>query len=507
MSTLSNSSQNNTFLKSREKGIILLLYVLAAIHVFVFSAAFPFFNNVDEAMHFDLVLKYAHGDVPGKIEVVSADSTPYLALMSSHEYFEKPDQFSDGKFPPPPWTLPAGKERQDLAVRSALWQTHDNYEVSQAPLYYLLAGLWWRIGGGLGFHDGWLVYWLRFLNIPLVIGLIWLARATARLVFPDNFFLRLGVPALLAFMPQSAFYSIGNDMLSSLCFGLTFIFFIQWLRAESPFAWPGVVTGLAFAATYLSKTTNLPELTVIAAAILFKTWQDLQRGKFRETSRALAGFLCCAEPPVIGWIIWCKTHFGDATGSNIKTQYMGWTLKPFTQWWHHPIFSPHGFWTYLSGQLGTFWQGELWWHGPRLCLPGTDDIYTLLSLLLLPASLSALSSRLPAATSIQRHALQLSLACLVAGLGFFGLMSIIYDFHNCPYPSRTHPYFTSGRLLLGALIPFLLLILYGLDRLLARFEDVTKLITLAAIILTMLLLETVTNWPAFSSAYNWFHLP
>jgi hypothetical protein len=157
--------------------------------------------------------------------------------------------------------------------------------------------------------------------------------------------------------------------------------------------------------------------------------------------------------------------------------------------------------------MGTFWQGEFWWHGPRLCLPGTDDIYTLVSLLLLASALPALSPQSSAVTSIQRHVLQLSLACFVAGLGFFGLMSIIYDFHDCPYPSRAHPYFTSGRLLLGALIPFLLLIVYGLDRLLARFEDLTKFIMLAAIVLTMLMLETATNWPAFSSDYNWFHLP
>jgi hypothetical protein len=507
MRTLSSSDHHDTFLQSREKGIISLLCVLAAIHVFVFSAAFPFFNNVDEAMHFDLVLKYAQGDIPHKTEAVSPDSTSYLALLSSHEYFESPDQFTDGKLPPPPWALPPGKESLDLAIRSALWQTHENYEISQTPLYYLLAGSWWHIGGALGLHDGWLVYWLRFLNIPLIIGLIWLAHATARLLFPDNFFLRLGAPALLAFMPQSAFYSIGNDMLSSLCFGLTFISFIQWLRAESPSAVPAVSTGLAFAATYLTKMTNLPELTVITVAILFKTWHDIQCGKFRENSRALAAFICCAEPPMIAWIIWCKAHFGDATGANIKTQYLGWTLKPFAQWWHHPIFSPHGFWTYLSGELGTFWQGEFWWHGPRMCLPGTDDLYTLLSLVLLAAALPALSPRLPAATSIQRHALQLSLACLVAGLGFFGLMSIIYDFHDCPNPSRTHPYFAFGRMLLGTLIPFLLLILFGLQRLLTRFGDGTKWITLGAMILAMLLLETVTNWPAFSSPYNWFHLP
>ena len=35
--------------------------LLGAVHVLVFSAAFPFFNNLGEIPHFDLVVKYAHG--------------------------------------------------------------------------------------------------------------------------------------------------------------------------------------------------------------------------------------------------------------------------------------------------------------------------------------------------------------------------------------------------------------------------------------------------------------
>ena len=47
-----------------EGRIALILCVLAALRVFVFSAAFPFFTNVDEQSHVDLVSKYARGHVP-----------------------------------------------------------------------------------------------------------------------------------------------------------------------------------------------------------------------------------------------------------------------------------------------------------------------------------------------------------------------------------------------------------------------------------------------------------
>ena len=500
------ASPSGTSCELRDRKIVLLLCVLAAIHVFVFSAAFPFFNNVDELMHFDLVFKYSQGEVPRKKEMISPGAADYVALMNCHAYLAIPAQFPGGRFPPPPWTLPTEQSRLNLAARSADWQTQENYEVSQSPLYYSLAAIWWHIGHWMHFDGGRLLYWLRFLNIPLIAALVWLSYATARMVFPENPFLRLGVPALLAFMPQTAFYSIGNDMLSALCFGITFFCLLQWLRSENPSLLQGAAMGLVFGSTYLAKGTNLPLLAVAAVAVLIKAWLDFRRKKFQVTIPALSAFVCCGALPVIGWTIWCQSNFGDLTGSKIKMEHFDWTTKPFNEWWQHPIFTPGGFWTYLSGQLGTFWQGEFEWLNQPMALFGTDNLYAVLTLLLLAATLPASLPRF-SKTAPHNPALPLSMACFIAGLVFFGFLSVIYDFHNCPNPSREHPYFQAGRMILGALIPFLLLFVYGLERTLNHFGSAAKWIALAAMISAMLVLEIATDCPVFPNEYNWYHLP
>ncbi len=486
-----------------EKKIVLLLCVAAAIHVFIFSAAFPFFNNVDEPAHFDLVVSYSHGHVPLGLEHTSKEASVYLALFCSCAYLGP----SIGPVPPPPWTEPVEEMRKDLALNSAGWQTAMNYEDAQMPLYYALAGAWWDIGKCLALGPGRLMYWLRFLNIIQVVTLVWLSYVAARLIFPENPFLCLGVPALMAFMPQTAFYSISNDSISSICFGTTFICILKWLRDQTPSASLGAATGLAFAATYFSKASNLPLLAVTAAVVLF---QSLRHKNLRAALPALLAFLGCAVPPVIGWSLWCKFHYGDFTGAKFNMDYMGWTIKPFGDWWHHPIYSPYGVWTYLTGQLSTFWQGEFWWFYQRpaqpMVLPGTAVVYTLISFIFIGMALPALSPRANA-NGLQRQVLWFSLACFLAMLGFFALLSVIYDFHGCSNPSRAHPFFREGRLLLGVLIPFLLLFVYGLDQLLRRFRTATKFATLASMILIMFVVEIATDWPAFSNQYNWFHLP
>jgi hypothetical protein len=491
---------------SQEKRFVWLLCVLAALHVFIFSAAFPFFNNVDEPAHFDLVLDYAHGHVPRGLENTSRESSVYLALFCSCAFFGP----TSGPMPPPPWTEPVDKMKQDLAFNATGWQTQKNYEDSEPPLYYALAGLWWDSGQSLGLASGRLLYWLRFFNIVLVIALVWLAYLAARLVFPNNLFIRIAVPALTAFMPQTAFYSIENDVLSPLCFGLVFLCVLKWLAAEAnPSPQWAVTTGIVFAATWLTKATNLPLLSIAALAILIKTCGSFPHLRSRAVLPLLY-FLCAAVPPILIWAMWSRYHYGDFTGSKLKMGYLTWTIKPFGEWWQHPIFTPTGFWTYVSGQLATFWQGEFQWYYPPhsgpLALPGSDLVYTILSLALLAFALPGLFSRTNPDQS-ERKALQLGLVCFVVELGFFGLASIIYDFHRCPNPSREHPYFHMGRMLLGSLIPFLLVIVYGLNRLMNRFGNATKFAILAVMILVMLGAEIATDWPAFSNPYNWFHLP
>ncbi|HXC34404.1 MAG TPA: DUF2142 domain-containing protein [Candidatus Acidoferrales bacterium] len=488
-----------------DRKVVSLFCLMAAIHTFVFCAGFPFFNNVDEPMHFDLVLKYSHGHVPRGLEMMSGDSAIYLAIFSSCAYFGTPEKFPGHEMPPPLWTEPAEKMQQDLAANRAGWEKVANFEVSQAPLYYALAGSWWHIGQWLGFQNGRLLYWLRFLNVLIVAGLVGISYVAARIVFPENRFLRLGVPALAAFVPQTAFYSLGNDTLSAFCFGVTFVCLLKWLKGPSvPLA---VGAGIAFAATYLSKTTNLPLLAVVFGAMLVKSCCGLKLENWRTVLPAFIAFLFCAAVPFAAWMIWCKSNYGDFTGSAIKIRYLGWTVKPFAQWLEHPIFTAHGFWIFFSENFNTFWQGEFKWLDQPLCLPGTNVVYTIISAVLLAAGLTGLFPRLADATSSQRLVLGLSLASFGASFGFFALMSIIYDFHDCPYPSQAHPYFTSGRLLLGGLIPFLLVSVYGLDLLLKRFSSKIKLFTLAGMISGMFLLEVVTDWRVFSNPFNWFHLP
>lgn len=486
--------------------IIFLLCLLAAAHVFVFSATFPFFNNVDEQIHFDLAVKYSQGRIPRALEPMSDSAVTYIVLYSSSEYLGIPTNLHDGKFSPPPWTQPMEKIRQSLIAKTAAWRAVTNYETAQPPLYYALAALWWDLGKGCGLHDGFLLYWLRFLNVFFVVALIWLGYLAARLLFPERKFLQLGVPALIAFIPQTAFYSIQNDVLSPVCFGAAFTCLIKLLRVETPNIRLGIITGLMLAATFLTKISNLPLLAVSAAAILFKAWQLAGTGKYRAMFSSLAALALCAALPMAAWLTWCKYNFGDFTGTAAKIQFLGWTHKPFAEWWHHPIFTPHGLWTFLSGLIATFWQGEFLWHRKPLALPTADIFYALLSLIFAGIALLNLLPQSKAATASQRQALWLGFWCCTAAVAFLGFLSIIYDFHDCFYPSREHPYFTSGRLMLGALIPFLLLFVFGLDRTLKNFGNAAKFSALAGIILFMLITEITIDWPVFQNPYNWFHM-
>jgi len=488
--------------------------LLAAVHVFVFAAAFPVFNNMDEGCHFDLVVKYSHGHLPRGLEPMGEESSLYTLTYGSPEYTAPPEHFPGDKYPTPAW-LPPAKFQRAAAFQeaSASWSkiknlpVWTNYESSQQPLYYAAAGFWWRAGQWLGLEGLRLVYWLRFLNILFVAALVWIGYAAARLIFPDKIFFRLGVPALLALMPQQAFYSIQNDVLSPLCFGVAFICLIKFSRSEIPGARLGTALGLSLAATFLTKLSNLPLLAVSGFFIALKIFRLARSGKFRAALPTLATLFVCAALPVGCWLAWTKYAFGDFTGSAEKIKFITWTLKPFSEWWHHPIFTPSGLWTFISELLANFWQGEFSWHGSPLNLPVVNAFYVVPSLCLLALAVISLLPRFAVANQPQRQILWLGLGCCLAGAAFLAFLSVIYDFGLCRNPSLEHPYFVAGRLILGALIPFLLLQLYGIESLLAPVKNKwVRPLVLTAIILFMLVSEIVTDWGVFQSQYNWYHL-
>src|SRR6266568_4797223 len=265
------SGESKTFLAAKERVLILLLCIAAALRVFIFSAAFPFFSNIDEDLHFDLITQYSHAQIPHSFDRLKEETLNWIVPYASPEFLSPPERFSDGKFPAPLWKEPWSKVEPEIAATRAAWSSEINFESSQPPLYYALAGLWWWIGKHIGLIGIESLYWIRFLNVALMAIVVWLGYVTARTIAPERLDVRIGVALLLAFIPQNVFYAMNNDVLSPLCFGALFLCILQWLRTDAPSALLGALTGLAVAATCLTKLSNLPLVAVALAVIIARS--------------------------------------------------------------------------------------------------------------------------------------------------------------------------------------------------------------------------------------------
>ena len=496
-----------------EHFLILVLCVVAALRVFIFSAAFPFFSNIDEDLHFDLITQYSHAQIPRSFDRLKEETLNWIVPYASPEFLFPPEHFPGGKFPAPLWKEQWSKVEPEIAATRVEWSSEINSESSQPPLYYALAGLWWSIGKQIGLIGIQSLYWIRFLNAALMATVVWLGYVAARVIAPERLELRIGVPLLLAFIPQNVFYAMSNDVLSPLSFGVLFLCVLHWLRTNAPSPFLGALTGLAVAATCLTKLSNMPLVAVALAAIVAKSIAIILRTP-RAGLIALAALISCAAIPIGSWILWTRFQFGDFTGSTAKIGLLGWTQKPFVDWWQHPIFTPRGVWIFWSDLIASFWRGEVSWHGRPLRWRGADGFYAVSSLILFAAAIVGLRKQ-AGLSGFQRQAIGSAILIFLTGVAFLALLSIQFDFGNCINPSREHPYFTSGRLLSGALIPFALSYVYGICCLCrlatSRFRQAhwiataSVFVVLGAIIVFSQLSEIFITRPVFSSEHNWFH--
>jgi hypothetical protein len=187
-----------------------------------------------------------------------------------------------------------------------------------------------------------------------------------------------------------------------------------------------------------------------------------------------------------------------------KINLLGWTHKPFSDWWQHPIFTLQGFWVFWWDLITSFWRGEVKWNGQPLSCPVADGFYAISSLALLGAALFGLRKK-AGLTTFQRQAIGIATLGFIASVGFLALLSIQFDFGNCINPSRGHPYFASGRLLSGALIPFALFYVDAIDYLFRRINAAFPLAILCVMVVFILTSEIMTNRAVFASEHNWFH--
>jgi hypothetical protein len=367
--------------------------------------------------------------------------------------------------------------------------------------------LWLNLGRVFGITGGWLLYWVRFLNVFVAAALVWVGFVAAKLVFPDRQFMRLNVPLLLAVWPQTAFYSIQSDVLSPLCFGVAFIGLVKLLQAELPSVPLAIWTGLALAATCLVKTANLPLLGVAMLAMIFKVGHLAQTRRLTAAVGSLSALVLSTALPIALWFAWNYHAFGDLTATGSKIEFLGWTRKPLSNWWPHPVFTPNGLKEFWPELIASFWRGEFIWHGQRLSWPALDAFYWMSSTLAIGLALITLLWPRGNLTDLQQKSIWLAFLSFAVLVLFVALLSIAFDFPPGVYPSREHPYFTSGRLLSAAAVPFFLFYSQALDCLFSRIPRMwLRIILFAGIALFIMVSQAVVNWPAFSSRYNFFHL-
>ncbi|MCH2173330.1 hypothetical protein MK489_21360 [Myxococcota bacterium] len=501
----------------REGRVALLLALLAAARVGVFSAAFPFFTNIDEHRHVDVVLKYARGYLPAPGDDAYEANLPLLlGLYGSPEYhFDRARPLNE--LPQPAWLGSRSDQTRRVEAQRRYLASRRSLEANEAPVYYATAGAWWWLGRELGLQGAWGLYWVRALNalaaFVMVLGSYFLMRGLPGL----DSFRRLGVPALLAVFPQDSQYFITRDAFSPLVSGIAFLWVVGLaIRSRSGgLAYVGV--GALLAAAVLVKYTNLAVGVVAAACFVFAATQrpDARRLK-GEGGRWLLLF-GVALTPVVWWWVRNQLLFGDFTGSNLKVERMGWGTRALGDIVGHPLLTLSGVTNFVLDLIPSFWRGQLAWFREDLAWGPADGFYTVTSLvfvLLVAGTTWRKSAQHEAASGALEGAIlleRMALLAIVVSVVTLALLSLRFVFHEYSNPSAARPWFDQGRLIAGALVPFALLYVRGLQiavsPLGATRANWAAWCGLALTCALVLGSEVALTLPVFSSPYNGFHLP
>jgi hypothetical protein len=469
----------------RESLLVIGLMLLAAARVAIYAALLPALTRPDELQHYDRVLSVAKGETWEGVKPLHPDAIgAFFWALREQAPAEK------RQAPPSAPTTPSNtKTTPSNTKESEQSEPELNHEFCEPPLYYVIAGRWHALGEALVWRPSLMPYWDRFLNIPLVAGLVGLGYLVGRRIFTGDG--RLIVPIWLALLPQSDQYGINNDVLMPIAFGL-FVLIYALLCANPQSAVLSFLCGLTLAGCAWTKTTSVPLLVVGVLAFA----QTLMTG--RSLGRKLVGF-ASGLLLTVPLYVWNLHIFGHLSGAWTKMQMQGYSIRPFAQWFRHPIFTPGGliaFWTELTNAywLGEMplnhWQGQVLLHAPYVLV----WLCPLLTLIILAAVWRRNAGN-------ERRVLVLCWTCFVASAGFLAVSSAPMNFGIRPTPTAwwSFPGFVGGRLMIGTLLPFAVLTASACERFRSRA------MRLAILLSVLITLNAVSAWllaDAFSGRYS-----
>lgn len=495
------------FFLRHELVIVLALTILAGIRVLIYSAAFPVFGYVDETAHYSLVVDYAQGHIPAGLEGHNAEASRVIGWHYSPEYLTRKENVDRGLMRPPLELVPR-RVAKAFAERTILQHINQlNHESNQPPVYYTLAAGAYKVGQALGIANAHLVHWTRLLG-PLAAGLlVWFAWVFLRRLYPNSLTLRAGVPLMLAFYPQDLFYAVNNDVLTPLLFTIAFYALLRLYQEphRSYGFYAGV--GLSAAAVFLNKFSNATIFLPMAVILLLILKKARASGQLRLALPRVGVAVAAAGLPIAAWLTRNYLVMGRLSGEHEKMKFLGWTYKPLGAIFDHPVFTAGGAWRFVHELISSFWRGEMAWFRIPIALPAADYFYTISTLLFIGAAVVLLLRRRHQQPDDQALAGWMGVLVFATSVGMMFVLSIIFDFGGCYYPSREYPYLVSGRLFSGVIVPFLVLYITGLDYLMARARlKISRLSVLMVIAFLITVSEAVISVPVFVSPWNWFHI-
>src|SRR5262245_30116085 len=492
--------------RDRESLVALALAAFAGLRVLGFALAFPFFTNVDEFRHVDMAIKYARDYQPGREgDAYEPETLELIAILGSPEYHRDPRSLSP--LPPPVWRAGPEVLAQRIARIESELAPIRNLEANQSPFYYGVAGAWLRLGRALGLGGGPALYWLRGLAAPAAFALVLASHAVLRRAVPRSRFVRLGVPALVAVLPQDCVYYATSDALSPFLGGLAFLLCVDLALRAAPAVWRGAAAGAVGAAAMLCKLPNamLVPVALFCAAAGLRGPREPGAGGPRRAWLALFAALCL---PVAAWLARNALVLGDPTGDAGKIETLGWGLRPLGEWPAHPLLHPSGLAAFLAGLARTFWRGELAWHQATLALPAADRVYVAASAVCLALAAAGLRAGRPRGERVAEGA---AWVALLSALWLLAWLSLRFSYGPTTNPSLERPWFENGRLVSGALVPFALLFVRGIEQatsaLPERWREGGAWAALGAVLAVALASEALLSAPVLASPYNFYHLP
>lgn len=211
-----------------ENYLLLGLVWFALLRGVIYASVIPPWQGPDEFRHFEYVRLVAEHRRP----VTYADLSPQL----EEEIITSLLQFDYWRFG---YTeVPLDRENPPRQFADFL-PSHAPY-IYQAPLYYLVTGSILRplLGRDVTLQ----MYALRFASVVLGTLTVVIAFLVVRLMFPDDVFMRISVPAFIALLPMHGFItaSVNNDVLAE--FIVSFLLLLSARALIRGLRWPEILT-------------------------------------------------------------------------------------------------------------------------------------------------------------------------------------------------------------------------------------------------------------------------